>query len=348
MAQKNDTPALIGALLITLGLLGGGLWWLTQKSGLNLGGLTQRTSQSGQGSLGNSRPGQNFTDVQNVPVGEFTYGGSTSWVPIRLLDGTIQSARREFRLRYVQPSGTPASSNAGLKMLLNRQVDFAQISRPLTSAEENQAQQLGVTLEAVPVAIDGIAVAVNPSLSIRGLTIEQLKGIYTGQITNWSAVGGANLPIVPISRPKGSGGTIDVFLETVLSGAAFGNSVQYVNTTTQALQRIGSTPGAIYFASAPEVVPQCTIQPIAIGRDASQLISPYAKPFVPASQCPGQRNRMNEQAFQDGSYPLTRNLYVVFKRDGQRSQQAGEAYANLLKTDQGKALLEQAGFVGIQ
>jgi phosphate transport system substrate-binding protein len=348
MSRKNDIPALLGALLLTVGLIGGGVWWLTQKSGLNLGSLSQMGGNSGGGTQGGNA-GRQFADVGNVPTGEFTYGGSTSWAPIRsLVDSSLQSARREFRLRYVQPSTGSASSQAGVKMLLNRQVDFAQISRPLTDDEEKQAQQLGVTLVAMPVAIDGIAVAVNPNLNVKGLTIDQLQDIYTGKITNWSAIGGANLPIVPISRPKGSGGTVDVFLETVLGGAAFGQSVQFVDTTTQALQRIGATPGAIYFASAPEVIPQCTIQPIAIGRDPNRLTLPYLEPFVPASACPGQRNRINEAALQDGSYPLTRNLYVIFKQDGQRSQQAGEAYAMLLKTDQGRALLQQSGFVGIR
>ncbi|OUC13548.1 MAG: phosphate ABC transporter substrate-binding protein [Alkalinema sp. CACIAM 70d] len=350
MSQKNDVPALLGALLVTVGVVGGGIWWFTQKSGQNLGQVFQTGSNSnpstGSNSGSNNQP---LSAVKDVPAGQFRYGGSTSWAPIRLsVDSAIQTSRSEFRLSYVNPVGEAASTGSGIKMLLNRQIDFAQTSRPLNAKEQQQAQQLGLNLTEIPVAIDGLAVAVNPSLNSPGLTLEQLRGIYTGQLTNWQQVGGPNVPIVPLSRKPGSGGTVDLFIESVLGGGNFGAGVQFVDTTTQALQRLGATLGSIYFASAPEVVPQCTIKPLPIGRAAGQFVPPYREPLVDSSQCPGQRNQLNHQAFQNGDYPLTRNLYVVFKQDGQRSQQAGQAYANLLLSGQGQGLLEQAGFVRIR
>jgi phosphate transport system substrate-binding protein len=355
MSRKNETPVLIGSLLITAGLLGGGYWFLSRQ-GFNFNQVlpTSSNSQSNSSSAGNlsgnSRGVANFRQVKSVPTGQFRYGGSTSFAPVRMsVDAALQSARPEFRLQYINPVAESPSSGNGIKMLLNRQIDVVQSSRPTNAAEQTQAKRLGVVaLQEVPVAIDGIAVAVNPRLSLPGLTLDQLRGIYTGQIRNWQAVGGPNLAITPLSRPLGSGGTVDFFQETVLGGQSFGGNVQFVSTTTQALQRLGANSGAIYYASAPEVVPQCTIRPLALGRGAGQFVAPYGEPWVPAEQCPAQRNQLNAAAFQSGDYPLTRNLYIIWKQDQGRSQQAGQAYADLLLTQEGQAQLAQAGFVPLR
>jgi phosphate transport system substrate-binding protein len=358
MSQKNETSALIGAALAVAALLGG-LWWIFKKSDFSIGNLQPSDAPSAASGnptaptplpplpAGAPPAGSTFTSVGNIPIGNFKYGGSTSWAPVRLaVDSNLQQAKPEFRLSYVNPIGGAASTGSGVKMVINRDIDFAQTSRPLSAQERQQAEQSGIKLQEIPVAIDGLAVAVNPSLTLPGLTLEQLKGIYTGSVTNWQQVGGPNLPIVPISRKLGSGGTVDLFIESVLNGQSFGSGVQFVDTTTQALQSLGNAPGGIYFASAPEVVPQCTVKPIAIGRTSGQFVSPYQGNWVPKEQCPAQRTQLNPQVFRDSSYPLTRNLYVVFRADA--SGKAGEAYANLLLSGEGQGFLERVGFVKVR
>jgi len=98
--------------------------------------------------------------------------------------------------------------------------------------------------------------AVNPNLNISGLTIDQLKSIYTGKTTNWKQLGGPNDS--PYSRPT-SDGTVEL-LSKIYWKATFGSNVEFVSTTTQALRKLAGSPGGIYYASAPEVVPQCTIK----------------------------------------------------------------------------------------
>ncbi len=344
MSQKNETTVLVLALLITAGLLGGGFWWFTNRSGVNLGGKRiNPTNQSAQSTV------ETFAQVQDVPSGLFSYGGSTTWAPIRKeVDRGIQTVWPKFVLRYTDPTSGAPGSGAGIKMLLNNQLAFAQSSRSIKDEEYQQAQQRGFTLKEIPVAIDGIAIAVNPNLNIPGLTIAQLKDIYTGKITNWQEVGGSNLSIKPYSRRIEEGGTIEFFAENVLQGQNFGANVQFIGTTTEALREVATNPGSIYYASAPEVVGQCTVKPLPLGRTPDQLVPPYQEPFVPLEQCPTQRNGLNSSAFQSGKYPITRNLFVIVKLNGQPDQQAGEAYANLLLTQQGQQLLEEAGFVRIR
>jgi phosphate transport system substrate-binding protein len=356
MSQKNETGILILSLLITAALLGGGFWWFTRKSGVDLGRVNNsqpnnvnsgnaNTSGAGGGQTG----GKNFASVQNVPQGLFNYGGSTSWAPIRpLADAGIQAARPEFRLRYVEPSSGTPGSGTGIQALIEGKLTFAQSSRPLLDKEIETAKQRGFSLNEIPVAIDGLAVAVNPNLQIPGLTIDQLRAIYTGKINNWSQVGGPNIPIKPFSRRITDGGTVELFVQDILGGQPFAPNVEFVSTTTQALQKLAGSPGGIYYASAPEVVPQCSIKPIALGRQPRQFVPPYQEPFVPATQCPGKRNQLNIEAFQSGKYPFTRNLFVVVKQNGQIEQQAGETYANFLLTEQGQELITQTGFVRIR
>lgn len=355
MAQKNDTVPLLLAFLITAGLVGGGFWWFTRQTGVNLGlGGSNPNALPSAGPAGSTstpaQAGGEFSSVQNVPAGLFNYGGSTSWAPIRLVaDSAIQAARPEFRLRYVNPVGSAPGSGTGIRMLIQGELAFAQSSRPLLDQEYQQAQQRGVKLQQTAVAIDGIAVVVNPGLNLPGLTLDQLRDIYSGKVTNWQAVGGPNLAIQPFTRPENAGGTIELFVEEVLKGNPWGATVQRVSTTTEALRKLADSPGGIYFASAPEVVPQCTVKPMPLGRKSGEFVAPYQAPLTSPDQCrSGQRNQLNAAAFQNGQYPLTRNLYVIVQQNGQKEEQAGNAYANLLLTAQGQALIAQAGFVRLR
>ena len=355
MSQKNETPILILSLLITIFLIAGGWWWFNRNSNFNLSLSNSQQSKSDSdnsntpvappiSSSGTS--GSSFASVENVPSGLFNYGGSTSWAPIReSIDKKIQEEQSDFRLRYVQPINSTAGSSSGIQMLINGRLAFAQSSRPLQVTELNRAKERGFNLQQIAVAIDGLAVAVNPNINVPGITIDQLRSIYTGKITNWNQLGGANIPIKAYSRRVSDGGTVELFVQDVLAGQAMAPTVEFISTTTQALRKVASSPGGIYYASAPEVVPQCSIKPLPLGRTQGKYVAPYQEPFVLPSECPRSRNKLNIEAFQSGSYPITRNLFVVVKQNGQTEQQAGVAYANFLRTQQGQELISQTGFV---
>ncbi len=360
MAQKNDTLVAVAALLVTTGIVGGAFFYFG-RSGIKLPGIslnppspsgsplpTNASTPSGTGVSPLAIPG-NFSGVTTVPSGLFNYGGSTTWAPIRRdVDPVLMAAHPGFQLRYTDAIGATPGSGTGIRMVLDGQLALSQSSRPLKDEEYQQAQQRGFTLRQVPVALEGLAIAVHPSLQIPGLTIAQIKDIYTGKLTNWSQVGGPNLRITPYSRRLSDGGTVEFFYDTVLEKQDFANTVRYVYGTTDALRRLAADPSGIYYASAPEVVPQCTVKPLPIAREGGQFVAPYEKPLVPAAQCPAQRNSLNSQAFRSGDYPITRQMFVIVKQNGSLEQQAGEAYANLLLTDQGQELIVQAGFVRIR
>ena len=354
MSLKNETTILVLTVLVTVSLAGGIIWGLIRGFGtafesdtLGRGGISSQSTAPYR--FDPDARISSFAEVPNLPSGLSNYGGSTTWAPIRgSVDPVIQMVLPQFKLRYTQHPTRPPGSGTGIEMMLDNQLVFAQSSRSIREEEQQRAQQLGFTLKAIPVALDGIAVAVNPDLNIPGLTLTQLKQIYTGAIWNWSQVGGPNVEIIPYSRRPENSATIEFFMENVMGGEAFASNVQFMRTTTLALREVGSRLGGIYYASAPEIVGQCSVTPIAIAGQTNRLIPPYREPFVPAQDCPTRRNHVNAAAFQSGEYPLTRRLFVIVKENAQIDQQLAEAYATLLLTEQGQALIEQAGFVRIR
>lgn len=342
MSQKNEILPLLLTVMVTSAVLGGIAWWLLNKTFPNLNDRSNSSSSNNQIS-------ETLAAVKNVPEGLFNYGGSTTWAPIRKeVDFIIQQVWPKFRLVYTDPTAGTPGTGSGIRMLIENQLAFSQASRSLKDEEIQRAQQRGLTLKEVPVAIDGIAIAVHPDLPVSGLTITQLKDIYTGKIRNWRQVGGPNLAIIPYSRRKEDGGTVEFFIDQVLEKADFGDNIQYVYSTTPALRKVSQNLGGIYYASAPEVVPQCGIKTLPLGKSENKLVAPYQEPSIPSSQCPQKRNQLNELAFQKGEYPITRRLFVIIKQNGQLDEQAGEAYVDLLLTDQGQELIEKAGFVPLR
>ncbi|ELR98694.1 PstS family phosphate ABC transporter substrate-binding protein [Gloeocapsa sp. PCC 73106] len=289
-----------------------------------------------------------FAEVPEVPTGLFNYGGSTTWAPVRdIVDSKIQAAIPSFQLRYTDSLTEPPGSSTGIRMLVAGQLSFSQSSRPLKAEDYEKAKANGFNLKEVPVGLEALAIAVHPDLPVAGITVKQLQDIYTGKITNWSEVGGPSLPIIAYSRYPNTGGTVDFFLQDVLGSVPLASNVEFVYNTTLGLRKVGENPGGIYYASAPEVVPQCTVKGLPIGKESGKFVPPYQEPLVTSAQCPKERNQLNMTAFKAGEYPITRRMFVIIKENGELDEQAGNAYANLLLSDQGQQLLLEAGFVPI-
>jgi len=130
---------------------------------------------------------------------------------------TVQPLAQQFATAYhkAHPSVSiivaGGGSSVGFSDALNGNVAIGMSSREPKAGSES-------TLTKYRVAKDGLAVIVNPGNSVRKLTKAQIKGIYTGTITNWKQVGGANATIIPMGR-TGASGTYTYFKETLLDNA---------------------------------------------------------------------------------------------------------------------------------
>ncbi|MDJ0681654.1 MAG: substrate-binding domain-containing protein [Xenococcaceae cyanobacterium MO_167.B52] len=293
-----------------------------------------------------------FGQINTIPQGIFNYGGSTTWSAIHdIVNSKIAKQYPEFNLRYLPAIDTTPGSGTGIKMLLQGDLDFAHSSRSIEPEEHILAHQQGFTLREYHIAIDAIAIGVHPSLPVLSLTVEELKKIYLGEITNWKELNGPDLPITAFTRIPKHGGTARFFERNVLHDQTFNRDVKYVYSTTDGLRQLKNTPGGIYYDSATGIVPQCHVKPLSIANNDAKFVPPYNPPYIPPGlgrhNCPHQRNQLNLAAIENGTYPLTRYLSVIVKQDGGRAQEAGEAYTKLLLTKEIQALIEETGFVPI-
>ena len=135
---------------------------------------------------------------------KITISGSTSVGPVVEILGEDFEAKNEGVSIEVQQIG----SSAGIKNAIDGTSQIGMASRDLKDEEK------ATGLKETQIAIDGIAVITNKNNTVKDLTLEQVKDIYTGKITNWKEVGGNDAPIVVVSREDGSG-TRDGFQENV-------------------------------------------------------------------------------------------------------------------------------------
>lgn len=132
-------------------------------------------------------------------------------------------------------------SSAGVEAVNNGTADIGNSSRNLKDEEKAAGAVENI------VAIDGIAVCVDPANTVTGLTKQQLTDIYTGAVTNWSEVGGSDGPIIVVGREAGSGtrGAFEELLK-VEDACAYANEL---DSTGAVMAKVASTPGAIGYVS---------------------------------------------------------------------------------------------------
>jgi len=164
-------------------------------------------------------------------------GGSTSVTPLmELLAAEYAKVKPNIKVNINGTGSGDGINNTGVLYQIGMS------SRELTPAEQ------GKGLKETIIAIDGIAVIVNKDNAVNNLTLEQIRNIYTGAITNWSQVGGKNAVIAVVSREEGSG-TRGAFEEIArFQGKLLANANQ-LTSTGAILANIAQNPDAIGYIS---------------------------------------------------------------------------------------------------
>lgn len=237
--------------------------------------------------------------------------------------GPIAKAFAEYymsRHPNVNITVSESGSGNGAKSLINGACDVATMSRPMKSSERTAAQQAGVMVIEHVVAMDGIAIAVHPANPVQGLTVEQIRDIYTGKIANWRELGGPDLPIVAISRDTNSG-TYETFETLVMKGQKMHEKVEYVGSNGAARQRVMSTPAAIGY----------------VGLAFIEGLKTLAVNNIEATP----------ETVKDKSYPVSRPLYMYTNGRPQPGTPLSD-FIGLSRTAEGMKIIEDAGFVPVK
>ena len=170
--------------------------------------------------------------------------GSTTVLPI------MQKAVEAYLKLHpdLEISLTASGSGDGIKAIIDGTANLAMSSREMKDSELTKAKEKGVNLQPIAIATDAILPIVNPANPVAELSKAQLKGIYTGEITNWKEVGGAEGPIVVVSRDSSSG-TYEAWGELVLNKARVTPKALLQASSGAVLQFISKNKQAIGYDS---------------------------------------------------------------------------------------------------
>ena len=209
----------------------------------------------------------------------------------------------------------PTGSGAGIEAASNGSADIGLSSRALKDEE------IAGGLTGTTVALDGIAVIVNAGSKVEDLSVEQIAQIFTGEITDWSEVGGEAGTISCIGREAGSG-TRDGF-ESITTTKDACKLDQELTSTGGVIEAVAGNPNAIGYASLSAVEGKDTIKALTVGGVAC-----------------------TEETVLDGSYAIQRP-FVLVTRTGEALSPAAQAFFDFATSSAANDLIKSAGAVPV-
>jgi phosphate transport system substrate-binding protein len=181
--------------------------------------------------------------------GTITVAGSTALLPL-VLDGSAayQAAHKDVKI-----SVSGGGSATGITQVAAKATDIGDSDILATGHPELRDNR---------VAVVGFAIVTNPSAAVKSLSRKQLQDVFSGTVTNWKDVGGADQKIVPVNRPRSSG-TRAVFVKTVMGGVPIAESGLVQDATGTAVSVVKQTPGAVSYVALSGITGGVTI--VAVG-----------------------------------------------------------------------------------
>jgi phosphate transport system substrate-binding protein len=220
---------------------------------------------------------------------------------------------------------TGGGSGTGISALINGTTDICQASREMKAAEKDQLNEKYKTRGVeIPVARDGLSVYINSSNRVKELTMDQLRLIFTGKVTNWKEVGGKDAKIIVYSR-ENSSGTYVFFKEHVLKNADYTPRAQSMPGTAAVVNAVAREKNAIGYGGA-AYAKGIFVVPVKKD-DKSPAVTP------------------NLAHVQDGTYPLSRPLFFYL-----RDKPAGEikAFVDYALSKEGQNIVTKVGYFPVK
>ena len=266
------------------------------------------TACGGSAAASSTAAGSAASSTAAALSGNVAAGGSTS------MKNVIAALTEGFA--EVEPGVTvsydPTGSGAGITGAADKTLDIGLSSRALKDDEK-------ADVEGTTIALDGIAIIVNNASKVEDLTVDQLKQMFTGEITNWSEVGGGDGEIVLIGREAGSG-TRDGF-ESIVDVKDSCKYAQELTATGAVISAVEANPLAIGYASLS-----------AVGDNVKMVT-------VGGVEC-------SEETVKDGSYEVQRPFVFVTNKSVTLSEQA-QAFFDFATSADAADLIRTAGAVPV-
>ena len=246
---------------------------------------------------------------------KITIAGSTTVLPIAQATAEVFMDKNPEINISVRGGG----SSVGIASIIAGPVDIGDASRHIKSKELVQAREKGINPYENVIANDAIAIILHKDNPINGLTLEQIKDIYTGKIQNWKEVGGPNRPIVIISRDVSSG-TFEVFNKKVLRGAIGASGSLMLASNNAVATTVKDTPGAIGYAG--------------LGYVTDEIKAIKVNGILPS-----------KQTVQNKKYPIARTLHMYTNGT---PKGIVKDYIDFILSTEGQELIEEQGFISVK
>jgi phosphate transport system substrate-binding protein len=224
-------------------------------------------------------------------------------------------------------------SGVGIADLINGTNEIANASRSIKDKEIDEAAANGVDVVEYTVLYDGIAVITSSNIDVGTLTIEQLSGIYTGEITNWSEVGGPDAGIVAAGRESTSG-TGEYFWERVVTLDGENEDLDYGDNVLR-------------LQSNADIANQCVGNDDTIGFiGLGFLSSATGTNLVAVKDGDADAILPSPETVGDGSYPISRGLFNY--GNANNWSDFAQAFIDFVMSSEGQGIGEEVGFVSVK
>ena len=219
---------------------------------------------------------------------------------------------------------TGGGSGIGIAALINGTTDIANASRPMKKDEQAKVRdRYSVLPTETAVAKDGVAIYVHESNPVQQLTVEQLRSIYLGDVTNWKDIGGPDAKIVLYSR-ENSSGTYVFFKDNVLQGDDFASNAQTLPGTAAVVNAVAKEKNGIGYGGAA----------YAKGVREVKIVGNDGQGYLPSAE-----------NVASGKYALSRPLFMYTR--GKPSGEAAQFLAYCLSPE-GQAVVTKVGYFPVK
>jgi len=226
---------------------------------------------------------------------------------------------------------TGGGSGTGITALLNNTCDIAEVSREMKESEIRLIESKGHVPNKIVVALDGLAVVVNPANKISELTIDQLADIYTGRIKNWKELGGRDAKIVLLSREVNSG-THVYFKEHVLRHGKADSKEEF-------------TSEALLLSSSQAIADEISQNHDAIGYYGMGYITSKEKAIKIAKDKNSPAISPTMDNVISGAYPISRPLLMYTKGE---PKGLAKAFVDYVLSSAGQEIVKKLDFVPVK
>jgi phosphate transport system substrate-binding protein len=221
-------------------------------------------------------------------------GSDTMVILAQRLAETYMKAHADVTIQV-----TGGGSGTGIAALINGTTNFANASRQIKAEEIAKAKAGGSNPQEYKVALDGLAVVVSADNPVKTLSMQQLNGIYRGDINNWSELGGKDAKIIRYCRESNSG-TYVFFKEHVMADGDYAADCQTMPGTSAVAEAVSRDKNGIGYGGVAYFAPIKVLHIVSVKKnDASPAVSPLKDDGTP-----------DYEAVWSGDYPIARGLYV--------------------------------------